>query len=129
MISLQKIITKLKSLIDKNTADITALNSGLANKIDLTTLQNALRNIWAPKFLPFGFNSTDRYSMSTLKNGFYWHKDNDGALNFPTEYGFMVKFGYEIDGYDFNALYYTQDNGPIYRISGNGLNISGWVQV
>lgn len=31
MISLQKIITKLKSLIDKNTADITALNSGLSN--------------------------------------------------------------------------------------------------
>lgn len=30
MISLQKIITKLKSLIDKNTADITALNSGFA---------------------------------------------------------------------------------------------------
>ena len=31
MISLQKIITKLKSLIDKNTADITALNNDLAN--------------------------------------------------------------------------------------------------
>lgn len=31
MISLQKIITKLKSLIDKNTADITALNNGLTN--------------------------------------------------------------------------------------------------
>lgn len=31
MISLQKIITKLKSMIDKNTADITALNSGLLN--------------------------------------------------------------------------------------------------
>ena len=29
MISLQKIITKLKSLIDKNTADITALNNSL----------------------------------------------------------------------------------------------------
>lgn len=32
MISLQKIITKLKSLIDKNTADITALNNDLTNK-------------------------------------------------------------------------------------------------
>ncbi|MSS16145.1 hypothetical protein, partial [Porcincola intestinalis] len=30
MISLQKIITKLKSLIDKNTADITALNNKIA---------------------------------------------------------------------------------------------------
>ena len=29
MISLQKIITKLKSMIDKNTADITALNNSL----------------------------------------------------------------------------------------------------
>lgn len=67
--------------------------------------------------------------MSTLKNGFYWHKDNDGTLNFPTEYGFMVKFGYEIDGYDFNAIYYTQDEGSIYRISGNGIRISKWVQV
>ena len=34
MISLQKIITKLKSLIDKNTADITALNNDLANKLN-----------------------------------------------------------------------------------------------
>ena len=37
MISLQKIITKLKSLIDKNTADITALNNDL--------IQFTVRNI------------------------------------------------------------------------------------
>lgn len=35
MISLQKIITKLKSLIDKNTADITALNNDLAKRFTL----------------------------------------------------------------------------------------------
>ena len=35
MISLQKIITKLKSLIDKNTADITALNSSLSKRFTL----------------------------------------------------------------------------------------------
>ena len=32
MISLQKIITYLKSRIDKNSSDITALNNGLSNK-------------------------------------------------------------------------------------------------
>ena len=111
---------------------INRTNNGLANKAeksDLTTLQNAFRNIWAPKSLPSGFNSTDRYSMSTLENGFYWHYEHDGTLNFPNANGFMFKFGYETNGWDFNALYYTQDFGPIYRISGNGVRISGWVQV
>ena len=42
MISLQKIITKLKSMIDKNTADITALNNSLANK--LNTLDEIFRS-------------------------------------------------------------------------------------
>lgn len=67
--------------------------------------------------------------MSTLENGFYWHYEHDGTLNFPNANGFMFKFGYETNGWDFNALYYTQDFGPIYRISGNGVRISGWVQV
>lgn len=40
MISLQKIITKLKSLIDKNTADITALNNSLTQlSIDKANFQ------------------------------------------------------------------------------------------
>lgn len=59
MISLQKIITKLKSLIDKNTADITALNNSLNNKI-----------AWGDQvFLNNGF-ATDANQCS--RAGIYW---------------------------------------------------------
>lgn len=104
-------------------------NSSLANKVDAATLQNAVENIWSPKSLPSGFNSTDRYSMATLKDGWYWHAGNDGALNFPSDWGFMVKFGFEINAGDFSALFFTQGSGPIYRCSGNAGAISGWIQV
>ena len=59
MISLQKIITKLKSLIDKNTADITALNNSLNNKI-----------AWGDQvFLNNGY-ATDANQCS--RTGIYW---------------------------------------------------------
>lgn len=122
----------INDAIAKNAADITALNISLGNKAessDLTALQKAFGNSWYPSNLPSGFNSTDKHSMSTLKNGFYWHTENDGTLNFPSYYGFMVKFGFEADGYDFNALFFTQSSGTIYRISGNGQTISSWVAV
>ena len=45
MISLQKIITKLKSLIDKNTADITALNNSLIKKLTKEYTSSAGGNI------------------------------------------------------------------------------------
>ena len=117
-------INKSNSSLAKK-ADVTAL----ANKVDAATLQNAVENIWYPKSLPSGFNSTDRYSMATLKDGWYWHAGNDGALNFPSDWGFMVKFGYEINTGDFSALFFTQGSGPIYRCSGNAGAISGWIQV
>lgn len=44
MISLQKIITKLKSLIDKNTADITALNSSLSKRFTLLYSLDAIQD-------------------------------------------------------------------------------------
>lgn len=44
MISLQKIITKLKSLIDKNTADITALNNGLAKRFTLIYTHDVIQD-------------------------------------------------------------------------------------
>lgn len=45
MISLQKIITKLKSMIDKNTADITALNNSLIKKLTKTFTTSSTGNI------------------------------------------------------------------------------------
>lgn len=104
-------------------------NSSLANKVDAATLQNAVENIWYPKSLPSGFNSTDRASMAELKNGWYWHAGNDGTLNFPSSWGFMVKFGFESSNSDFSALFFTQSSGPNYRISGNSNFISGWIQI
>ena len=51
MISLQKIITKLKSLIDKNTADITALNSGL-NRFKYMHYEQTFSNALYAKVAP-----------------------------------------------------------------------------
>lgn len=45
MISLQKTITKLKSLIDKNTADITALNNSSIKKLTKTYTTSSGGNI------------------------------------------------------------------------------------
>jgi hypothetical protein len=69
--------------------------------------------------------------MSSLKSGLYYHTAYDGTLNFPSEWGFMLIFGFESKGVytDFNALYFTQASGSIYRCSGNSSVISGWVQV
>ena len=99
-------------------AQINSLKTSLANNYYTKSPQN----------LPSGFNSIDRASMNHLKNGWYWHFNNDGTLNFPNSWGFMIKFGYEIDG-DFSALYFTQDKGTIYRCSGNQYGISGWVAI
>lgn len=110
-----------------------SLNQSLANKAeasDLTTLQNTLANNYYtknPQNLPSGFNSTDRASMNHLKNGWYWHFSDDGALNFPSDWGFMIKFGFENDG-DFSALYFVQDRGAIYRCSGNAYVIHHGLQ-
>lgn len=98
--------------------EIGSLKSDLANNYYTKTPQN----------LPSGFNSTDRASMNRLKNGWYWHFAEDGALNFPSGYGFMIKFGFETDR-DFSALYFVQDRGAIYRCSGNANGISGWVAI
>ena len=87
-----------------------------------------LKTFGTPQSLPSGFNSTDRASMATLKNGLYWHTDNDGALNFPSGWGFLIKFGIK-DGDDFSALYFAQPKGSIYKCSGNMNSITGWLQV
>ena len=107
----------------------------MANKAaasDLTTLQDTLSNNYYTKTpqtnLPSGFNTIDRASMNHLKNGWYWHWKEDGVLNFPNDYGFMIKFGFEYDG-DFSALYFTQNQGAIYRCSGNAYEIHGWVAI
>lgn len=115
-------LSQQQTAISKNTSDITAINSSLANKADAN-------RIWTPKSLPSGFNSNDRNSMATLKNGWYWHTPNDGTWNFPTDYGFMFKVSFEDAGYDFNAIYFGQISGSIYRCSGNGTSISGWIEI
>lgn len=74
MISLQKIITKLKSLIDKNTADITALNNDLATKIDAST----------ETFKNNGY-VTDANQCS--RTGIYWTNDASANIN---AYGVLV---------------------------------------
>ena len=102
-----------------------------ASVSDLTALQNTLSNNYYtknPQSLPSGFNSTDRASMNQLKNGWYWHSGDDGTLNFPSDWGFMFKFGFEGNS-DFSALYFVQDRGAIYRCSGNLFGISGWVAI
>ena len=111
-------VTSMKSDIASINADINTLNTSLANNYYTKTPQN----------LPSGFNSTDRASMNHLKNGWYWHCQDDGTSNFPSDWGFMIKFGFENDG-DFSALYFTQMSGTIYRCSGNANGISDWVAI
>lgn len=123
-----------KALSDRiagNTTDIATLNNSLANKVDTATLQSAFENNWFPSRLPSGFNSTDKQSMFTLKNGLYYHTQFDGTLNFPSEWGFMIKIGFKANEEysDFNAVYFTQASGSVYRCSGNVNRISGWVQI
>lgn len=109
------------SAIAKNASDIATLNNGLSN----------IAETLYPKGLPSGFNSTDSQSMFALKNGLYHHNQFDGTLNFPSEWGFMIKYGFKTNEEysDFNAVYFTQANGSVYRCSGNLNSISGWVQI
>lgn len=111
-------------------ATATSSADGLMSKADKAKLDTLDNNYYTknPQNLPSGFNSTDRASMNHLKNGWYWHFNDDGTLNFPSGWGFMIKFGFEHDG-DFSALYFVQDRGAIYRCSGNASGISGWVAI
>ena len=144
-----KSISKANAVSDQTSSDITnavdamsntlegrinSLTADLANKAsssDFTTLQNTLANNYYtknPQNLPSGFNSTNLASMHNLKNGWYWHYSGDGTLNFPSDWGFMFKFGFEGVN-DFSALFFTQSSGSIYRCSGNTSTISGWVKI
>lgn len=118
----------LEGAVNEMQGNISAINGSLANKVDSSALQSAFEGNWYPNNLPSGFNSTDKTSMASLKNGWYWHSSEDGTLNFPSAWGFMVKFGFVAHG-DFSALFFTQASGTIYRCSGNGQTISGWVAV
>lgn len=124
-------ILRLAILVSTFYGSEVTINSGLANKVDAATLQNAVENIWYPKSLPSGFNSTDRASMAGLKNGLYYHTPYDGSLNFPSELGFVIKYGFKTNEEysDFNAVYFTQASGSVYRCSGNQISISGWVRI
>lgn len=127
-------VSDITSDVDDLEERVMTINRSLANFASASehaALQNTLANNYYtknPQNLPSRFNSTDRASMNHLKNGWYWHFDGDGALNLPSDWGFMIKFGFENDG-DFSALYFTQMTGAIYRCSGNANGISGWVAI
>lgn len=128
-----KSISKANAVSDQTSEDVTNAVDAMSNTLEerVNALNLSLTNNYytkTPQNLPSGFNSTDRASMNHLKNGWYWHSSNDGTLNFPSDWGFMIKFGFENDG-DFSALYFTQMTGTIYRCSGNANGISGWVAI
>jgi hypothetical protein len=119
MISLQKIITKLKSLIDKNTADITALNNGLANK--LNTADEVFRT-----FDPSSYNNNANWACYT---GIYrTQADTVGAQ----AYGVLIVFAAPYPTAGFNGknwihqLWLTNNNIVQHRQSINSTGGSGW---
>lgn len=119
MISLQKIITKLKSLIDKNTADITALNNNLANKL------NTSDEI---------FSSFD---ASTYRNNVDWacftgiYKTDPSTVSAP-DYGVLIVFAapYPTAGLNgknwIHQLWFTNNNNVYHRFSISKTDGSGW---
>lgn len=119
MISLQKIITKLKSLIDKNTADITALNNGLSNKL------NTSDEIF--KFI----------NISTINNSANWavltgiYNTIPSTVGAP-DYGVLIVFAAPYPTAGFNGmnwihqLWFTNNNIVRHRFSVNKTDGSGW---
>lgn len=119
MISLQKIITKLKSLIDKNTADITALNNSLANK--LNTADEVFRT----------------FDSATYKNNANWAcytgiYNTDPNTVGVSDYGVLVVFAMPYPSAGFNGknwihqLWFTNNNIIQHRYSVNKTDGSGW---
>lgn len=119
MISLQKIITKLKSLIDKNTADITALNNDLANK--LNTSDEIFRS----------------FDASTYSNNANWacltgiYKTDPNTVSAP-DYGVLIVFAEPYPTAGFNGknwihqLWFSNNNVVQHRYSVNKTDGSGW---
>ena len=79
-------------------------------------------------FLPDG-NWTDKSYWMNLSNGLYWYDfEYDGytigsADSMPYNWGFVEKIGNDSN---FSAIFYTQPNGSIYRLSGNFNQFHGW---
>lgn len=119
MISLQKIITKLKSLIDKNTADITALNNGLANK--LNTADEVFRF-----FNSGSYNNNANWAVLT---GIY--NTNPSTVGAP-DYGVLIVFAAPYPTAGFNGknwihqLWLTNNNVVQHRFSINATDGDSW---
>ena len=119
MISLQKIITKLKSLIDKNTADITALNSGLSDKL------NASDEV----FRFFNQSSYNNNANWAILTGIY--NTSPSTVGAP-DYGILIVFAAPYPTAGFNGknwihqLWFTNNNIVQHRYSVNKTDGSGW---
>lgn len=119
MISLQKIITKLKSMIDKNTADITALNNSLANK--LNTLDEIFRS--------FGTSDYSNNVNWACLTGIY--NTSPSTVGAP-DYGVLIVFAAPYPTAGFNGknwihqLWLTNNNVVQHRYSVNKTDGSGW---
>lgn len=64
-----------------------------------------------------------------LPHGYYFVRQGE-IENQPQGWGFLevIKQGTGPND-DFSAIWYSQSNGPIYRKSGNGSNVTGWVKL
>lgn len=64
-----------------------------------------------------------------LPHGYYFVRPND-IQGQPDSYGVIevMKQGTGTSD-DYNIIWYTQANGPIYRKSGNGNSMTGWIQI
>lgn len=75
--------------------------------------------------LPKGEDTRDYWCA--LPQGEYWYGNTGNVPNMPSNNGFVLKFGFTSG--DFSILFFTQSSGAIYRKSGNGSNVSGWVRI
>lgn len=77
---------------------------------------------------PLPSGNDDRDYWNYLPNGIYWYGNSGSVPNMPALYGFVEKRGFCGPG-DFTVLFYTQNQGPIYRKSGNVNGVTGWKSI
>ena len=64
--------------------------------------------------------------MASLKNGCYWHAKEDGAKNLPSNWGFLIKFGFD-NGNDYSALYFERDGSGFTAKISERQNERDWI--
>lgn len=81
---------------------------------------------WYVGNLPSGTDGRDYWN--NLQEGYYWYGNTSAVENMPNPWGWVIKIGFYGTA-DFSVLFFTQSSGAIYRKSGNGTSISGWVRI